>query len=152
LEKKLKRASNGCKTVLVLLGISRIWFCFWYLPFVEGVAIAKNNPEFSIFYWPCVIWIWCYALPRSIADIGFLRVLSAVGKGEPIGVKNAGTLSNIATVALIVTAICLIYGLVLAMLGAAQPGIFLFTLYMGVVGVGFYFGLRTLSLAVLTRS
>jgi hypothetical protein len=150
--KKLKRASNGCKTVLVLLGISRIWFCFWYLPFVEGVAIAKNNPEFSIFYWPCVIWIWCYALPRSIADIGFLRVLNTVGKGEPIGVKNAGMLSNIASAALIVTAICIIYGLVLAMLGAAQPGIFLFMLYMGVVGVGFYFGLRTLSLAVLTRS
>lgn len=117
---------------------------------MEGVAIAKNNPEFSVFYWPCVIWIWCYALPRSIADIGFLRILSVVGKGKPIGVKNTKMLSNIATVALLVTAVCLVYGFVLAKLGAAQPGIFLFTLYMGVAGIGFYFGLRTLCLAVST--
>ena len=146
MEKKLANAARGFKAVLLVLAAIRIWLCLWYLPFVEGVAMRQNNPEFARFYWPCVIWIWCYALPRSLADVGLFRVLSRVQRGSAFGEEVSLTLSRIAFAALFVTLLCLAYGIVLAELGAAQPGISLFTLFMSVVGIGFFYGLRTLSL------
>ena len=147
MEKKLANAARGLKAVLLVFAAVRIWLCFWHLPFVEGVAMRQNNPEFARFYWPCVIWVWCYALPRSLADIGFFRVLSRVQSGNPFDGEVSNTLSRIAIAALFVTILCLAYGIVLAELGAAQPGIALFTLFMSVAGVGLFFGLRTLSFA-----
>ena len=146
MEKKLAHAARGLKVVLLVLAAIRIWLCFWHLPFVEGIAVRQNNPEFAHFYWPCVIWIWCYALPRSLADIGFFRVLSRVQSGNHFEEDVSRTLSRVAFAALIVTLVCLAYGIVLAELGAAQPGISLLTLFMSVVGIGFFYGLRKLSL------
>lgn len=148
MEKKLANAARGMKAVLIVFAAVRIWLCFWHLPFVEGVAIRQNNPEYARFYWPCVIWVWCYALPRSLADISLFRVLNRVQSGNPFSNEVSRTLSHVAFAALFVALFCLAYGIVLAELGAAQPGISLFTLFMSVVGAGFFFGLRTLSLVV----
>ncbi|HMM32419.1 MAG TPA: DUF2975 domain-containing protein [Clostridia bacterium] len=148
MEKKLANAARGFKAVLLVLAAMRIWLCFWHLPFVEGIAMRKNNPEFAQFYWPCVVWIWCYALPRSLADIGLFRVLSRVQHGSVFSNEVSRTLSRVAFMALFVTLVCLAYGVALAELGAAQPGISLITLFMSIVGAGFFFGLRTLSFTV----
>ena len=109
--------------VLIVAAVLAGLFYFAWLPMM-GKEMAVADPEFAWAYWPCLIWAWVFALPVFAAIYPAWLVFSSISRPEGAFTRlNARCLRTIAILAFADAVIFPAGMLILAFMGAGQPGL-----------------------------
>ena len=119
-KKTMTHLLHAILVVAVLLGAV---FFFGAVP-LAGSEIRQANPEYGWAYVPCLIWAWAFAAPIFAAVIPCWRVFSGIA--APRGAFTRQNARSLRLIAWLAFADALIFPagmLVLAFMGAGQPGL-----------------------------
>ncbi len=115
--------SRQLKLILVFLFLFVIILFAVVIPDI-GMLIRRSNPEYSFAYMPCLIWSWCFAVPILLAFIPAWQIFASVGSEQGCFVQD--NVKRLKTIALLACADALIFPagmIIVAFMGAAQPGL-----------------------------
>lgn len=119
-KRTMTRLLHAILAAAVLLGAV---FSFCVLP-EAGRAIRQAEPEYGWAYWPCLIWAWTFAVPIFAAVIPCWRVFSSICAPQGAFTRqNARALRLIAWLAFADAAVFPAGMVILALMGAGQPGL-----------------------------
>ena len=108
--------------LIVAAALAGLMF-FWWLPTL-GSQMALAEPEYAWAYWPCLIWAWIFALPIFAAIYPAWLVFSSISAPEGACTRlNARCLRAIAILAFADAVIFPAGMVILAFMGAGQPGL-----------------------------
>ncbi len=97
---------------------------------------ALDIPELAYLEWPCLAIFWLGMAPIVIALWHSWQIFGEIGRDNSFCRENARRLRIISGLALADTVLCLLSIVLLLLLNALHPGVFLLMLLIAVVGAG----------------
>lgn len=101
-----------------------------------GKRVIESFPEFSAWYWPCLILAWCMALPCFGALGLFWRICVNIGRDRSFSRENGRYLSWISRLALLDALLLLAVSILLASQGIITAVYAFIELSLIIAGVG----------------
>lgn len=111
-----------------------------------GQDIAAANPEYALWYWPWLIFLWLMALPVAAIIVYVWKVSAAVKQDEVFTLKTARWVKNSAVLLFADAAFFLLGNIVFSFLADHSPGIMLLALFISMFAL-----VLALLAAVLSR-
>ncbi len=97
---------------------------------------ATDVPELAYLAWPCLAFFWLGLIVVAVALVYAWLIFGEIGRDNSFCRKNAHRLKVISRLALVDTVLCVLAIVLLILLNAMHPGVFLLMLLIAVVGAG----------------
>ena len=97
---------------------------------------AEGVPDLAYLMWPCLAIFWIGMVPIALALWHGWKIFGEIGRDNSFCRENARRLRIISLLALADTVLCLLSIVLLFVLNALHPGVFLLMLFIAVVGAG----------------
>ena len=121
---KRNRLFFWLKVCLIGAALCGLAACGWLLPGVGGTIVAAY-PEFSGWFWPWLIFLWCAAMPCfGVLACGW-RMVSQMARGQVFTRENAALLGWVSRLAAFAGGFLLAGNLVLFLLSMSHPSVVL---------------------------
>ena len=148
---KQKELSRWLRVVVVVGWIACALLAFPVAPKLAMDA-AADVPELAHLAWPCLAILWIGLIVVAIA-LGYgWRIFGEIGRDNSFCRENARRLRVISLLALADTCLCILSMVMLLVLNALHPGVFLLMLLIAVVGAGIAVAAAALSHLTLKAS
>ena len=122
------------RTVVIAMAVCGIVTCGYFLPKI-GLNISNQNPEYSAFFLPWLIFILVAAVPCFII-LRFVWIMSTAVKNEQmLTLKMARWIKICAVLLLFDVGFFFIGNAVFLLLGMSHPIVFLVSLFVNTLGV-----------------
>lgn len=95
-----------------------------------GQSLAAANPEYTLWYWPWLIFVWAVALPLAIITLYVWKVAGAIGRDEAFTFKTAQWVKTSAFLLFGDVIFFMGGNIVFGFLGANHPGVLLLALFI----------------------
>lgn len=128
------RLSGWLKAVVIGAGICGTVIYFLFFPYF-GRDIVKANPEFLLWYWPWLIFLWSTSIPCYAALVFAWQIAGDIGSNNSFCIKNALRLKAIAQLAAFDSALALIGNFAFMFLNMNHPGVFLLAMFIIFAGI-----------------
>ena len=128
------RLTNCLLIIIILMALCGLLIYSWGLPYY-GQGIINSYPEFSHWYWPWLIFLWCTGVPCYIVLYFMGKILQSVRKGNAFTEDNAQRFKRIAQVTAADVALFLAGNIVFMLLNMNHPSVLLCSLGIAFVGV-----------------
>lgn len=122
--------------VVVIIGWCTCALLAWPIAPKLAQDLAIDVPQLAYLAWPCLAFFWIGLAVVAIALWYAWRIFGEIGKDNSFCRENAHRLRVISRLALADTVLCILAIVVLVVLNALHPGIFLLMLLIAVVGAG----------------
>ena len=132
---KQKELSRWLRIVVVIGWIACALLSVVIVPKLATDA-AMDLPEFSYLAMPCLAIFWLGMIPVALALWYAWKIFGEIGRDNSFCRENARRLRVISWLALTDTVLCVLAMIVLLLLNALHPGIFLLMLLIAVIGAG----------------
>ena len=140
-----KKLALWLKIIIIVTALCGIAICGLVLPMV-GQSIADSyGGEFDYAFWPCLIFLWIFALPCFAALIIGWRIASNIGRGRSFCEENAKLISLISILAAADAVFFFVGNVVLLMFSCNHPGFVLLSLIVTFLGIAISIGMACLS-------
>jgi hypothetical protein len=140
-----KALGNLMRIAVIAAAVSGLFLCTYVIP-SWGRGIISENPEFSGWFWPWLVFIWLVTLPCFAVLVFVWKVSGAVMRDTVFTFLTAKWVKAGAVLLLSDAALLFIGNVILLLIGMNHPGILL----MSVIGDIFIVALALLA-AVLSR-
>ena len=132
---KQKELSRWLRVVVVIGWIACLLLSVWIMPALARES-AEGIPELAYLEWPCLAVFWLGMVPVILALWFGWKIFVEIGRDNSFCRDNARRLHIISALALADTLLCLLSMIILILLNALHPGIFLLMLFIAVAGAG----------------
>lgn len=123
------------RVVTVIIGLIGALFFVLLVPEL-GQHVVESFPEFSAWYYPCLLLAWCMGLPCFAALVLFWRICVNIGQDRSFCTENGRLLTWISRLALLDTLLLLAVSILLAVCGIMTAGYALIVLSLLIAGTG----------------
>ena len=131
---KTRLTNSFLLIIIILIALCGLLIYSWGLPYI-GQGIISNNPEFSHWYWPWLIFLWCTGIPCYIVLYFMWKILQDVRREKAFTEDNARRFKRIAQFTVADVILFMVGNIVLLLLNMNHPGVFLCSLGIAFVGV-----------------
>lgn len=122
------------KLMIFVVGFCGLILFFYVLPnFGRDIAVA--NPQFSGWYWPWLIFLWCTGVPCYIVLFLGYKIAQDIGKERAFSFKNAFRLMNICKLAAVDCFVFFGGNVVFLLLDMNHPSVVLLSFFVVIVGM-----------------
>ena len=129
-----KALSKWLKVILIGVFLCALAGYFYILP-EFGKSIVNGAPEFSGWYWPWLIFLWCTGLPCYTALFFGWKIAVNIGNDRSFTMENAKLLKWISWLAEGDALFFFIGNIILGLLGMNHPGVILASMLVVFAGV-----------------
>jgi len=128
------KLSKWIKAVIIGAGICGTVIYFYAFPF-WGNDIVDANPEFSICYWPWLLFLWITSIPCYGTLVCGWKIADEIGKDNSFCSKNANLLKLISIFAASDSTFFFIGNIIFLLLNMNHPGIVLLAFLVVFAGI-----------------
>jgi len=118
---------NFMRVSVIAVALSGLFLCIYVIP-SWGWSIISENPEFSGWFWPWLIFLWLVALPCFAVLVFVWKVSGAVMKDTVFTFLTAKWVKMGAVLLLFDAALLFIGNVILLLLDMNHPGILLLSI------------------------
>lgn len=145
---KQRELSIWLRGVVALIAAAVLFLAAVFAPAL-GAEAVRQSPSMAGYYWPCLIFLWCTALPVFAALAIAWRIFAEIGRDNSFCEKNARRLRTISLLALVDTLLYIAGVVALGVLRVLHPGVF--TGLMCIVFMGLAMTVGTAALSHLAK-
>ena len=139
-----KTLRNLVRAAIICLAVFALFGCSFILP-VQGLSMARANPELAYCFWPWLLLFWVTCLPLFAVLVLAWLVADAIGQDQVFTHKIA-SLVKISSILLFGSVgIFFIGNLVFLILWMSHPAVMLVSLFVDVFGLSLAVGVAVLA-------
>ncbi len=121
---------------------------FYFFPYY-GQSLIAENPDYSLYYWPWLIFLWITAVPCYTVLYFSWEIAVEISKDNSFSIKNALLLKSISQLAVLDSVIVLAGNILYLIININHPGIILLSLIIIFIGIALAVTTAALSHLVL---
>ena len=129
-----KTLSKWLKAVIIGVGLCGLAVFFFIIPYF-GQSLVEQNPEFSGWFWPWLIFIWVCGVPCYAVLVLIWKIATKISKNKSFSMENAAYLKWISWIAAIDTALFFAGNVVMMLLNMSHPGVLIGMFILSIFGI-----------------